>query len=89
MPGQGRSVAEQLRRHGLLTLAQLQGRSAAELALLLGGAAQARLAARLAEAAWGVDGAAVMDRGPPKSIQVRVCVCVGVGVRCSARILCK
>jgi hypothetical protein len=64
-------VAPALLRLGISAASQLQAHSAASLAALLGGQQQARLAGRLAEAGWGRDEARVVDKGPPKSLQVR------------------
>lgn len=81
--GLGGAVAAALVKHGITHIAQLQQHSPAQLQLLLGGQQAAKLADRLVDAGWGRDAAAVVDKGPPKSIQVRkgggVSRCVGVG----------
>jgi hypothetical protein len=64
-------VAPALLRLGIACASQLQAHAPASLAALLGGQQQARLAGRLAEAGWGRDEGRVVDKGPPKSLQVR------------------
>ncbi|KAF6250789.1 hypothetical protein COO60DRAFT_739178 [Scenedesmus sp. NREL 46B-D3] len=71
LPGLG-GVAPALLRLGISCAAQLQAQSAPSLAALLGGQQQARLAGRLAEAGWGRDEGRVVDKGPPRSLQVQM-----------------
>eukprot|EP00879_Flechtneria_rotunda_P027077 GHRR01028942.1.p1 GENE.GHRR01028942.1~~GHRR01028942.1.p1 ORF type:complete len:260 (+),score=142.63 GHRR01028942.1:76-780(+) len=72
LPGLGGVVASTVRSHGITTAAELQQYSAGQLSVLLGGPQQMKLAEKLFEWGHGRDNTPVVDKGPPKSIQVQM-----------------
>jgi hypothetical protein len=68
--GVGVAMTDALESAGIQRATDLAGRTPAELSVIAGGGLAAEVAARLVDMGKGLDRSAVVDKGPPKTIQV-------------------